>query len=215
MPVCYKTDAACPHPALLKEAASRLVDGKIIIYPTETIYGIGAIYNDVAAIEKIFSVKARDASKPLLLLINEISMLFSIAKNVTPEALAAARTFWPGPLTLLFIASPSLPSALTGNSGKIGCRISSHPVALGLVQHINKPITSTSANLSGEQPAGSVSDIPETLQHSVDIILDSGKTPGGMPSTVLDVSEMPFRIVREGAVSADSLARELGEKLIK
>jgi L-threonylcarbamoyladenylate synthase len=191
-----------PDEAALHEAAHIIKMGGIAVYPTETFYGLGVLFNNEQALERLFAAKGRRETKPVLLLIENSRALGDLAAAMMPEALALAERWWPGPLTLLFKALPHLSPYLTGDEGKIGCRISADPVARRLVELAGGPITSTSANLAGGPSAACIADIPGALLERVDIILDAGATPGGRASTVLDVSALPFAVVREGALPA-------------
>lgn len=192
----------CPDEAALREAAHIIKNGGIAVYPTETFYGLGVLFNNEQALERLFSAKGRREAKPVLLLIENSRALNVLTPEIVPAARALAERWWPGPLTLLFKALPHLSPYLTGGEGKIGCRISGDPVARRLVELAGAPITSTSANLAGGPSAACIADIPGELLDRVDIILDAGATPGGRASTVLDVSALPFTVAREGALPA-------------
>ena len=196
----FRLNSRSPDDSILIKAAKLIKSGNIVIYPTETFYGLGALYSDEQAIERIFAIKDRDKTKPVLLIIHDFPPLHMLSSSVSKQSLSVAQKFWPGPLTLLFTASQQLSRLLTGDSGKVGCRISSNPVAKRLLYFLKEPITSTSANLSGGKSPKRIDEIPESLLNSVDIVLDAGETPGGTPSTIMDVSEHPFRVVREGAI---------------
>lgn len=200
MPMILSVNPREPEPELLQQAVQCLRDGGIILYPTETFYGLGAHYAHEPALRRLFHIKERDAAKPVLLLIPERFWLDRLAVSV-PEAVATLTGyFWPGPLTLILKASPQLSPFITGDGPTVGMRISSNPVARRLLSLSNTCITSTSANVSGEPSPSSIEQIPRQLLAMVDLVIDAGKTPGGRPSTVLDVSSHPFHLVREGAV---------------
>ncbi|MCP4714247.1 MAG: threonylcarbamoyl-AMP synthase [Deltaproteobacteria bacterium] len=206
MPITYSVDPAAPDEALLAEAAERLrVPGSVFIYPTETFYGLGARHSDTQALEKIFRIKGRDETKPLLLLIENKSWLSRLTDTVPAPADRLMTAFWPGPLTILFKASQKLSPLLTGTTGTVGCRHSGNPVAQKLLDFAGEPVTSTSANLAGGPNPVSIDDMPESLLSSVDIIIDAGPTAGGMPSTVLDASQASCPVVRQGAVTDDAI----------
>ncbi len=209
MPDIIKIVPETPDYRLIQEASKLLTKGKLIIYPTETFYGLGAIYSDEKALERIFKIKKRKPQTPLLLLIQELSDLKKLSSNVSDSALAIAEKFWPGPLTLLFSVSPKLSQLVTGNTGKVGCRISSNPVAQKLLLFLKHPLTSTSANITGGKSPTSIDEIPSVLLDSVDVIIDAGKTPGGLPSTIIDVSNHPFAVVRKGAVAPEKILNSL------
>ncbi len=200
MPSFFKINPDNPDKEVLKNIAELVKQGSTVIYPTETFYGIGASAYREDALQKVFRSKGRDTLKPVLLLIESFSCLKKVAVDIPEKALILAEKFWPGPLTMLFKASPSLSPLLTGNDGKTGCRISSNKVAGMLLKSLSAPLTSTSANIAGGIPAACTEDIPEELLSMVDVVIDAGKTPGGLPSTIIDASTFPIRTVRKGAV---------------
>jgi L-threonylcarbamoyladenylate synthase len=190
----------------IEKAAQWILQGKVVAIPTETFYGLGADPLDGEALQKIFRVKERDGNNPLLLLVADRTWLPGLVKNIPPRAGPLMERFWPGPLTLVFEASAHLPPLLTANTGKIGLRISSHPVARALVQVVGRAITATSANVSGQPSASQAREVFQSLGKKIDAILDGGKTPGGFGSTVVDVSGVSPRIIRQGAIALAELA---------
>jgi L-threonylcarbamoyladenylate synthase len=205
MPQIFTINPQAPDDAALRTAAAVIRRGGIAIYPTETFYGLGVLFNNEQALERLFAAKGRRETKPVLLLIENRTSLEKLTLEIIPDALALSERWWPGPLSLLFKARPHLSPYLTGNEGKIGCRISSDPIAQRLVKLAGAPITSTSANLAGSPGAMRVADISAELLGRVDVILDAGTTPGGPASTLLDVSTLPFTVLREGAIPAHTL----------
>jgi L-threonylcarbamoyladenylate synthase len=205
MPIVINVDSKFPDNDKIIEAAKFLTPGKLIIYPTETFYGLGACCYDDLALKRIYQIKCRDNSNPILLIIENISALYALSDDISDQALSVAEKFWPGPLTLVFEASKTISPYLTGNTGKIGCRISSSPVCQRLLHALNCPITSTSANITGGNSPTCINDIPDSLLNSVDIILDAGYTQGGKPSTVIDVSISPFVVLRDGAIPGEKI----------
>ena len=193
-------------PKGIQRAVQIILDGGVIAFPTETFYGLGADALNVQALEKIFQIKGREENKPLLLLVADRTWVPRLVRTIPPAAERLMENFWPGPLTLVFEAASGLPAVLTAGTGKIGLRISSHPVAQVLIQTVGRAITATSANLSGQPSASFSAEVRETLGRELDAILDGGKTNGGLGSTVLDVSSNPPRMIRPGAVSLASLA---------
>lgn len=208
----FKIDPARHDEFALQTAADALRKGLLVVHPTETFYGLGAIYSDEKALDNLFRVKGRDMSKPVLLLIRDIATLLSIAHDVPLEALDLARRFWPGPLTLLVPASSQLSPLLTGVDLKIGCRITSNPIAQKLLEYVDAPMTSTSANISGEPSPASIDELSPSIRYAAAVILDGGHTRGGLPSTVLDVTAKPFRVVREGALSPEQIFNAMQEQ---
>ena len=205
MPHIFTINPQSPDDAALREAAAVIRQGGIAVYPTETFYGLGVLFNNEQALVRLFAAKGRSETKPVLLLIENRMELGKLAQEIIPEALELAERWWPGPLSLLFKALPGLSPYLTGDEGKIGCRMSSHPIAQRLVQLVGEPITSTSANSAGSPGATRIADISAGLLDRVDVVLDAGTTPGGPASTLLDVSARPFTVLREGAIPAHTL----------
>lgn len=193
-------DPSAPEPAVLHEAASCLWRGGLVVFPTETFYGLGANAMDRVAVARVFRVKGRPESKPLLILVDSPKMAESLALEVSDVARRLMATYWPGPVTLVFQAAPELPAELTAGTGTVGMRMPGHLVALGLVRAAGFPVTAPSANPSGEEPPTTAVAVQHFFQRRIDLILDGGPTPGGRPSTVLDVSVSPPRLVRAGAI---------------
>ena len=193
-------DAASPDAVVLARAAAVLREGGLVAFPTETFYGLGAAANDPAAVRRVFRVKARTESKPLLVLVDSIAMAESLAGEVTPRARELMARHWPGALTLVMRARAELPAELTAGTGTIGVRLSGHPVARGLVRALGGPVTAPSANLEDAAPPTSVADVLRALDGAIDLALDGGVTAGGPASSVVDVTADPPRILRQGAV---------------
>jgi L-threonylcarbamoyladenylate synthase len=197
----------CPilksDPRGIKKAAQVILQGGIIAFPTETFYGLAADAGNEAALKKIFQVKKREEGKALLLLIAEKGWLKELVQDISPLAERLVNRFWPGPLTLVFQASPQISPLLTADTGKIGVRLSPHPVTQALVQAVGRAITGTSANLSGQPGILTAREVFQSLGDSLDAVLDGGKTAGGPGSTVLDVSDPSPRLIREGMISRD------------
>ena len=193
-------DPAAPDAAALARAAAVLRDGGLVAFPTETFYALGAASGDPAAIRRVYAVKRRSESKPLLVLVDSIAMAESLAAEVTPRARALMGRHWPGPLTLVLRARPDLPPVLTAGTGTIGVRMSPHPVARGLVRALGVPVTAPSANPEGGAPPRNAAQVLEAFGGAIDLILDGGPTAGGPASTVVDVTTAAARVLRAGAV---------------
>lgn len=183
------------------EAATRVLwEGGLVAFPTETFYGLGAHALDPEAVARVFRAKRRPADKPLLVLVNSPDMVTRVAAEIPGSARRLMARYWPGPLTLILPARPDLPSALTAGTHTIGVRIPGHPVAHALVRAATVPITAPSANPHGAASPRTAGEVLSGLGEWVDLVLDGGRTRGGPPSTVLDVSRIPARVVRAGAV---------------
>jgi L-threonylcarbamoyladenylate synthase len=201
---------ACPvlkaDPLGIERARQLILEGGIVAFPTETFYGLAADGLNERALQKVFHIKGREEGKPLLLLVADRSWVPGLVQEISSLAERLIDKFWPGPLTLVYAASPHIPAILTANTGKIGLRISSFPAARDLVQAVGRAITGTSANLSGRPSISTAQEVFQELGGKVDLILDGGKTAGGLGSTVLDVSGAEPKIIREGAISRRQLA---------
>ena len=193
-------------PQGIGKAGQLILGGKVVAFPTETFYGLGADILDAQALQKIFRIKGREENKPLLLLVADRIWLPGLVKRISPRAERLMERFWPGPLTLVFEAGPHLSPILTANTGKVGLRISSHPVARALVQTVGRAITATSANVSGQPSISLAGEVFQVLGRKIDALLDGGKTAGGCGSTVVDVSDVSPKIIRPGAIPQAELA---------
>ncbi len=171
-----------------------------MVFPTTSLYGLGANPFDTGAVERIFQVKGRARENPILVLIGRLGELHEMVSNIPTVAEAIIERFWPGGLTLVFKARGMLPSALTGGTGKIGVRLCAHPTAAALTEAHGGPITGTSANASGNPGAWRIQDLEREISEGVDLILDAGPLKGGVGSTVVDVTGSRPSILREGAV---------------
>ena len=198
----------------LKKAASIICSGGVVAFPTESFYGLGVNVSDEKAIQRLFAVKKREGDQPILLLIPSIRVLDRYVSRIPEIARDLTEKFWPGGLTLIFEARPGLSPLLTSGTGKIGLRLSSHPVATALAQAVGEPITGTSANITGQAACSSAEAVRRDLGQSIDFILDGGKTKGGKGSTVLDVTVDPPAILREGMVGREQLEACLHSTLI-
>lgn len=201
-----KTDTQDNLQRAIQEAARVILSGGVVAIPTESFYGLAVHALNVKAIERLFAVKQRREDNPLLLLIASGETLDSYVTEVSARARDLAARFWPGGLTMVFFAKPILPPALTAGTGKIGIRLSGHPVPRELARAVGAPITGTSANRSGRPSCSTAEEVTEAVGGDIDLILDGGKTPGGNASTVLDVTCDPPKILRHGIVSRDQLS---------
>ncbi len=205
----YSIDPNVPDPGIIARAADIITEGGVLVFPTQSLYGLGVNAFDDNAINRIFEIKERPPEKPLLVLINDIPELDSLVRETPPPARRIMETFWPGSVTLVFSARPELPLNLTAGTGKIGIRLPLHPVARRLVRLAGTPITGTSANLSGGVGCSFVGQLDLPVRQRADMILDAGKLRGGAGSTIVDVTVSPPRILREGLVPAPKIIAAL------
>ncbi len=188
---------------VLEEAARVLRRSGVIAMPTETFYALGASTSDEVAIRRVCAMKGRPQGKPILALIADRTQLTALVNEVTSAATTLMERFWPGPLTLIFSASPLLPEVLTAGTGSVGVRQTAHTGLAPLLLHVG-PLTGTSANRSGDPPARTAEEVQTTLGSEVDLILDGGSTIGGLPSTIVDTVS-PIRLLREGPISRQQI----------
>ncbi len=184
----------------IEEAVACISEGGIVAFPTETYYGLAVDPGCGQAIERLFEIKRRQLDKPLLLLVESMTGLRQVVKNVPEPYIFLMTMYWPGPLTLIFPARAGVSKRITGGTGTVGVRISSHPVAQKLVAGMGKAITATSANLSGMPSAVSALDVKEIFQGSVDYILDGGHTVAGLCSTVVGLKNQKLTVFRKGQI---------------
>lgn len=194
--------------ARLNHTVARVIhDHGIVAVPTETFYGLAVDPFDAAAIGRLVHLKGRPDGKPLLVLIGDPAQLPALVQHISPLARVLMNAFWPGPLTLVFPAHPSIPSPLTAGTGTIGVRWTSCALLQPILQHVG-PLTGTSANRSGAPPVCSARAVQEMFGDAIDLILDGGPTPGGPPSTVVEAGET-VRVIRDGAVTRQMLRNVL------
>lgn len=200
-----KIDTQTSLQSAIQDAAKVILSGGVVALPTESFYGLAVHVMNEKAIERLFAVKGRREDKPLLILIASKETLGTYATEIPDRARELMERFWPGGLTMVFLADPMLPASLTAGTGKIGIRLSSHPAPRALAEAVGAPITGTSANRSGKTNCSTAEEVSEAVGEDIDLILDGGRTPGGRGSTVLDVTLDPPVVLREGIVSADEL----------
>lgn len=196
-------------PASLRQAVEILRRGDLVAFPTDTVYGVGALVDDAQAISRLYVVKGRGSEKAIPILLSDPAELDRVAIEVGQMARRLARRFWPGPITLVVPKLPSLPSELSAQP-TVGVRMPDHPVALALMRQTG-PLAVTSANLSGEANAVTAQQVLEQLGGRVPLILDGGRTPGGRPSTVVDCTGTEPRILRLGPISLQDIQRTLSQ----
>jgi L-threonylcarbamoyladenylate synthase len=192
-------DAAAPSAAVIADAAAVLEAGGVVAFPTETFYGLGVAALDPAAVRHLFALKGRPESQPILVLVDEPARIERFAVLTTPARELIVR-HWPGALTLVLPARQELPTELTAGTATIGVRQPGHAVARALAAALGGPVTAPSANLTGEAPPTTAAEVLRVFDGRIDLVLDGGRTPGGLPSTVLDLTVDPPRVLRAGAV---------------
>lgn len=205
-----------PAGASIAAALAALKRGEVIVFPTETLYGLGADALNQAAVDSVFRLKGRDPSTPIPVLVADRAMLGELVDAIPPLASQLMERFWPGPLTLVLPARANLPKPLLNATGGVGVRISSQPMATQLVQALGRPLTATSANPTGGEPARTLIEAKKYFSDSVQTFIDGGTLTSNTGSTVAEVQGERLRIIREGDITAAALEQFLGKnKLLR
>jgi L-threonylcarbamoyladenylate synthase len=199
------------EPLALERALQVLAAGGLVAFPTDTVYGVGALVFMEAAVESLYAAKGRSLEKAIPVLIGDLKDMGKVAVEVPPLAERLAARFWPGPLTLVVPKHPDLPPAVS-SSGTVGVREPDHPLARTLLVRAG-PLAVTSANRSGASSPTTAEQVLSELGGRIALILDGGTTPGGVPSTVVDCMGPEPRILREGALSQDQILTIMSKKL--
>jgi len=213
MALHMKVDPHVPEDRSLVLAAEVIQAGGVVVYPTETVYGLGANAWNRDAVKRIQAIKRRPENKPVLVIVHSDESVRRLTVAISGAAEALMSAFWPGPLTLVFRAARDVPEELTLGTGTIGIRIPSLPLCLRLAELCGLPITSTSANAAGAPVPPTVAEIESALAPGVDLFLDAGVLPARPPSTVVDVSGPIPRLLRQGAVPKERIAMIVPELL--
>jgi L-threonylcarbamoyladenylate synthase len=191
--------------SLINEAAILIREGKIVAFPTETVYGLGANGLDTNAVEGLFKAKGRPQDNPLILHVSNLEQLRSLVTQIPEIALECMKRFWPGPLTMIFNKSEIVPYMITGGLETVAIRMPNNPIALKLIEESSLPIAGPSANLSGKPSPTNASHVIEDLDGKIDMIIDGGETGVGLESTVLDLSIGTPTILRPGGITYEDL----------
>jgi L-threonylcarbamoyladenylate synthase len=181
-----------------------LQQGGVIVYPTDTVYGLGADAFNSTAVERIYKIKNRPKHRQFPLLIADVERLATLAEPIPEIAWFLARRFWPGGLTLVLPKTDSLPAYLVPEP-TVAVRVPNHPVCLALIQHLGNPIIGTSANISGQPAALTAEEVGQQLGGKIDFIINGGKCPGGKESTVVDITRESPIILRQGIIPSDEI----------
>lgn len=193
-------------PAARDRAVALLRGGAPVAFPTETVYGLGARYDDEAAVRRIFAAKGRPADKPLIVHVVDEAQARAVAAAWPEAAARLAAIFWPGPLTLVVPRGPAVVDAVAASGPTVAVRATSHPIARALIEALAIPIAAPSANPSDAPPPVTAGEVLRGLDGKIPLVVDGGETPHRVPSTLLDVTVTPCRILREGAIARDLLA---------
>jgi len=192
----------------LLQALAVLQEGGTAAFPTDTVYGLGALAFHPQAVDKLYTIKDRQTTKAIAVLIGRRQDVPKVAASFSPQAEKLAQAFWPGPLTIIVPRHPDLPDNL-GPLPTLGIRIPNHPTAIELLS-LTGPMAVTSANISGEAETRTAGEVLAQLDGRIDLVIDGGATPGGMPSTVVDVSGEQAQVLRQGPISSQEIEDVLG-----
>lgn len=184
----------------VRAVAASLREGAIAAYPTETFYALGAAAFSRKAVARIYSLKGRAAGKALSVIVPDLDMVRDVAASLPPGFIALAGELWPGPLTLVLPAAPAVPGFLAGPGRTIAVRIPPPPWLRALVRELGEPLTATSANRAGEKETADPDEVSALFGGRIDLLVDGGPTPGGLPSTIVDLCGARPRILRQGAI---------------
>ena len=198
-------DPGAPQRDAIQEAATWIRNGGVVAIPTDTLYGLACDPFRADAVSRLFAVKGRAAGQALPLIAADAAQVAVHLGAVPPLGARLAQRFWPGPLTLIIVAPASLVRDVTGDTGTVGVRVPADTVARAIAAACGRPITATSANVSGQPATSDPDDIERTLGDRIDLLIDTGPTRGGAPSTIVDVTSAEPRLVREGAIPWDEI----------
>ena len=191
----------------INEASNIIKQGGLVLFPTETVYGIGASGLNSNAVEKIYKAKGRKSDNPLILHISNIDMLDMLAKDITNLEYRLMNNFWPGPFTIILNKKDIVPDIVTGGLNTVAVRMPSNKIALELIQSANVPIAAPSANISGKPSGTNINDIYEELKDKIDYAIDGGKCEVGLESTVVNVEQNTVRILRPGKITKEQIEK--------
>ncbi len=203
----YKVDPEKPSDDVIEECIEILKRGGLVVFPTETVYGLGAYTFNPKAVLKIFEVKRRPPTNPLIVHISELEQLNEIVAEIPDVVFELAEKFWPGPLTLVLKKNPKVPDVVTAKLDTVAVRMPAHPVALKLARI---PIVAPSANIAGKPSPTTAEHVIKDLYGKVDAIIDAGETPYGVESTIIDLTKKPPVLIRPGALPVEKIEKILG-----
>jgi L-threonylcarbamoyladenylate synthase len=204
-------DPARPDPQQIRRAGTRLRQGDLVAFPTETVYGLGANALDPLAVRRIFQAKGRPGTNPLIVHLADAQQVKAVVSEWPASAARLAKQFWPGPLTLILPRLAVVPDEVTAGRNTVGVRVPAHPLALAVIRAAGVPVAAPSANRSNHLSPTLALHVLADLDGRIDLILDGGPTPGGLESTVLDLTVSPPRILRPGLVTRSALEPVIGE----
>jgi len=204
-----RVDLVAPQRDAIEEAAKWILRGEVVAIPTDTLYGLAVDPFQTAAVERLFDVKGRAPDQAIPLIAADEAQVAASLTPLTGVAARLAEQYWPGALTLIIAASRALSPRISAGSGTVGVRVPQHDVARAIARICGRPITATSANISGQPATADPNVVENTLGDRVELLIDTGMTAGGAPSTIVDVTTAEPRLVRAGAIAWDEIQQWL------
>jgi L-threonylcarbamoyladenylate synthase len=195
----------------IKLARRLLREGEVVAFPTDTVYGLGANAFERFSVQQIFTIKERPHDKALPVFISQINDLNLVARHIPNQAWSLLQVFWPGDLTVVLPKNPALPDDVTAGEKTVAVRVPDHPVCRELVVQVGRPLAVTSANLSGQPTPTTAQAVAAQLRGRLPLILDGGPSPTTQPSTIVDLSVSPPRLLRQGRLTLEMLREHLPE----
>lgn len=186
-------------PRAIEWTAEQIASGGVVAIPTDTVYGIAASLGHPEALDRIYDIKGRDEAMPLPVLVSSVQALSHLV-TIDDRVASLLDAFWPGPLTVVLPAATHMPARVLGPGNTVGVRLPNHPIAIEVIEKAGGSVACTSANRSGEPPARTAYEVAESIGADLDLILDSGASPGGVASTVVAIDGITLRFIREGAI---------------
>lgn len=199
----------------IEQAIALLRRGGLVVFPTDTVYGIGANSEDDEAVVKMYEVKGRPASKAFQLLLSDPTAIASVAREVPEVAWRLVERFFPGPLTLVLKKAPQVSTVITAGGDTVAVRMPKHPIPLAIIRGLGTPLAASSANISGQPSPIMASEVSRLIAEKVDLVIDGGRCPQAIDSTVVDLTAELPRILREGAISRQVIEAICGHVLGK
>jgi len=206
-----KVHSDAPEAPHVQYAASFIIRGEVVSIPTDTFYGLAADPFNLAAVEQIYRIKGRPEARALPILVNSVEQAVSLTRDLPESFLTLAEKFWPGALTLVVDATHKLPLKVTANTGRVALRWPNSKVACGVIQAVGTPVTGTSANVSGFPACSSGAQVNRQLGDRLPLILDSGETGAVLASTIVELRDERWKVLREGAISESEIRHLLDE----
>lgn len=195
--------------AARKKAVDLLKNGDVVVFSTDTIYGIGASISQESGVKKIFEIKSRSPEKPLIIYVANLEQLQQVTREISENTLESLRKIWPGAMSGIFLKTEVVPSFVTSQKDTVAVRIPNHQLCLELVNRVGHPLAVTSANISGMETQKTAPKVAEQLGERVPLVLDGGPNPEQQPSTLVDFTSSPAQLLREGAWSYSKLRQAI------